>query len=67
MFGESVENPRKYFHNNAPASLSLLNAALDAGIRRFVFSSTCAVYGIPAKIPITEQTPREPVNPYGAS
>jgi UDP-arabinose 4-epimerase len=65
--GESVENPRKYFHNNALAALSLLNAALDAGIRRFVFSSTCAVYGIPAKIPITEQTPREPVNPYGAS
>jgi UDP-glucose-4-epimerase GalE len=67
MFGESVENPRKYFHNNALAALSLLNAALDAGIRRFVFSSTCAVYGIPGKIPITEQTPREPVNPYGAS
>ena len=65
--GESVENPRKYFHNNALAALNLLNAALDAGIRRFVFSSTCAVYGIPGKIPITEQTPREPVNPYGAS
>jgi UDP-glucose 4-epimerase len=40
---------------------------LDAGIRRFVFSSTCAVYGVPEKIPIDEQTPREPVNPYGAS
>jgi UDP-glucose-4-epimerase GalE len=40
---------------------------MDAGIRRFVFSSTCAVYGIPERIPITEQTPREPVNPYGAS
>jgi UDP-arabinose 4-epimerase len=65
--GESVENPRKYFRNNVLGALSLLNAALDAGIRRFVFSSTCAVYGIPGKIPITEQTPREPVNPYGAS
>jgi UDP-glucose-4-epimerase GalE len=65
--GESVENPRKYFQNNVLASLSLLNSALDAGIRRFVFSSTCAVYGIPAGIPITEQMPREPVNPYGAS
>jgi UDP-glucose-4-epimerase GalE len=65
--GESVENPRKYFRNNVLGALSLLNSALDAGIRRFVFSSTCAVYGIPEKIPITEQTPREPVNPYGAS
>jgi UDP-glucose-4-epimerase GalE len=65
--GESVENPRKYFRNNVVASLSLLNSAMDAGIRRFVFSSTCAVYGIPEQIPITEDTPREPVNPYGAS
>jgi UDP-glucose 4-epimerase len=65
--GESVENPRKYFRNNVLGALSLLNSALDAGIRRFVFSSTCAVYGIPEQIPITEQTPREPVNPYGAS
>jgi UDP-glucose-4-epimerase GalE len=65
--GESVENPRKYFQNNVLAALNLLNCTLDAGIRRFVFSSTCAVYGIPEKIPITEQTPREPVNPYGAS
>jgi len=65
--GESVENPRKYFRNNVVAALSLLNCAMDAGIRRFVFSSTCAVYGVPKQIPITEQMPREPVNPYGAS
>ena len=65
--GESVQNPRKYFRNNVEAALSLLNATLDAGIRRFVFSSTCAVYGVPGKVPITEETPREPVNPYGAS
>jgi len=65
--GESVENPRKYFQNNVGGALGLLNAALDAGIRRFVFSSSCAVYGIPERIPITEQTAREPVNPYGAS
>ena len=65
--GESVENPRKYFRNNVAAALSLLNSVLDAGIRRFVFSSTCAVYGMPEQIPITEQAPREPVNPYGAS
>jgi UDP-glucose-4-epimerase GalE len=65
--GESVTNPRKYFRNNVLAALSLLNSALDAGIRRFVFSSTCAVYGLPERVPIVEQTPREPVNPYGAS
>ncbi len=65
--GESVENPRKYFRNNVLGALSLLNSALDAGIRRFVFSSSCAVYGVPEQIPITEETPREPVNPYGAS
>ena len=65
--GESVQNPRKYFRNNVEAALCLLNATLDAGIRRFVFSSTCAVYGIPRKVPITEEIAREPVNPYGAS
>jgi len=74
--GESVENPRKYFRNNVQNALTLLNSALDAGIRRFVFSSSCAVYGIPAQVPsnqvpiqlpINEQTPRQPVNPYGAS
>jgi UDP-glucose-4-epimerase GalE len=65
--GESVENPRKYFRNNVEAALALLNATLDAGIRRFVFSSTCAVYGVPAKVPITEDSPRDPVNPYGTS
>ena len=65
--GESVTNPRKYFRNNIESGLNLLNSALDAGIRRFVFSSTCAVYGVPAKVPIPEDTPREPVNPYGTS
>ena len=65
--GESVTNPRKYFRNNSVDALTLLNAAVDAGVRHFIFSSTCAVYGIPERIPITEDTPREPVNPYGAS
>lgn len=65
--GESVENPRKYFRNNVEAGLTLLNTLLDAGIRRFVFSSTCAVYGDPVKVPITEDNPRQPVNPYGSS
>lgn len=65
--GESVQNPRIYFQNNAEAGLALLNTALDAGVRRFIFSSTCAVYGMPEKMPITEDTPRQPVNPYGTS
>ena len=65
--GESVVNPRKYFRNNVEGGLSLLNAAVDADVRRFIFSSSCAVYGIPAHVPITEDTPRQPVNPYGVS
>ena len=65
--GESVITRASISATTLLAALSLLNSALDAGIRRFVFSSSCAVYGIPEKIPITEQTPREPVNPYGAT
>jgi UDP-glucose-4-epimerase GalE len=65
--GESVENPRKYFRNNVEAALALLNACVDCGVRRVVFSSTCAVYGVPAKVPIAEDAPRQPVNPYGVS
>jgi UDP-glucose 4-epimerase len=61
--GESVENPRKYFRNNVLGALSLLKSVLDGGIGRFVFSSTCAVYGIPDQIPVTEKTSREPINP----
>ncbi len=65
--GESGTNPRKYFHNNVEGGLSLLNAALDAGVKRVIYSSTCAVYGEPAKVPIEESTPRLPVNTYGVS
>jgi UDP-arabinose 4-epimerase len=65
--GESVENPRKYFRNNVEGGLVLLNACVDCGVRRIIFSSTCAVYGVPTKVPIPEQTPRQPVNPYGVS
>lgn len=65
--GESVTNPKKYFHNNVEGGLSLLNAALAAGVKKIIFSSTCAVYGEPAKIPIEENTARQPVNPYGVS
>jgi UDP-glucose-4-epimerase GalE len=62
-----VVNCGKYFRNNVEGALTLLNAALDAGIKKFVFSSTCAVYGTPAKVPITEDTPRQPINPYGVT
>jgi UDP-arabinose 4-epimerase len=65
--GESVTNPKKYFHNNVEGGLSLLNAALEAGVKKIIFSSTCAVYGEPAKVPIDESTSRQPVNPYGVS
>ena len=65
--GESVTNPRKYFHNNVEGGLSLLNAAVDAGVKKIIFSSTCAVYGEVAKVPIDENIPREPVNPYGVT
>lgn len=65
--GESVTNPRKYFANNVAAGLALLDAVLDSKVRKFIFSSTCAVYGTPAKVPISEELPRQPVNPYGAT
>ena len=65
--GESVQNPRKYFRNNVEAGLALLNTCLDCGVRKFIFSSTCAVYGVPSQIPITEDNPRLPVNPYGVT
>jgi len=65
--GESAANPRKYFRNNVECALTLLNTAMDTGVNNFVFSSTCAVYGTPAKVPITEDTPRQPINPYGVT
>jgi UDP-glucose-4-epimerase GalE len=65
--GESMEKPELYFRNNVMGSLSLLNAMRGAGVRRLVFSSTCAVYGIPERVPMDEQTPVAPANPYGES
>ena len=65
--GESVENPKKYYHNNVTSAISLLDCVLDSRIRKFIFSSTAAVYGNPAQIPITEASPKQPVNPYGAT
>ena len=65
--GESVLEPRKYFQNNFVAAFSLLNSVLDCKVQKFIFSSTCATYGTPEKMPITEKTPQLPVNPYGAA
>ncbi len=65
--GESVENPAKYYHNNVFGTLTLLEAMQSAGINKFVFSSTCATYGVPETIPIPETHPQNPINPYGAS
>lgn len=65
--GESVVHPRKYFENNVTSALILLNTALDCGIRKLIFSSSCAVYGVPESLPITELSVRAPVNPYGVS
>ena len=65
--GESVVNPRKYFENNASNTLNLLGAMLDTGINHIVFSSTCATYGIPDIIPISERECQKPINPYGES
>jgi UDP-glucose-4-epimerase GalE len=65
--GESVAGPRKYFHNNVESALALMDAVLASNVRKLIFSSTCAVYGVPAILPITECLPKEPINPYGAT
>ena len=65
--GESVTDPRKYYRNNVSNTVSMLDAMHAAGIRKLVFSSTCATYGMPARMPITEETPQAPINPYGDS
>lgn len=63
--GESVTDPLKYYFNNEVATLHLLRAMLAAGVKKFVFSSTCATYGTPATLPIVETMPQAPINPYG--
>ncbi len=65
--GESVTNPLKYYRNNTSAPLALLEIMQEFGCRQFVFSSTCATYGVPTTIPITEETVQSPINPYGRS
>ena len=65
--GESVTDPAKYYQNNVAGSLNLLEAMREAGVGRLVFSSTTATYGVPQRIPITEEEPQQPINPYGFS
>jgi len=65
--GESVRHPGRYFDNNVTKSVALLDACVEAGMQHFVFSSSCATYGTPERIPISEETPQLPLNPYGES
>src|SRR5262249_28958674 len=65
--GESTENPGLYYRNNVVGTLALLKAMRECGVRYLVFSSSCAVYGVPPVVPIQENTPLNPVNPYGAT
>lgn len=65
--GESVENPAKYYRNNTAGTLSLLESMKQCRIDRIIFSSTCATYGMPNQIPIVENHPQNPINPYGRS
>ncbi|PYJ07153.1 MAG: UDP-glucose 4-epimerase GalE [Verrucomicrobia bacterium] len=67
VVGESMTNPGKYFRNNVANGLKLLEAAVAAGVKKFVFSSTCATYGPPERVPMTEELPQRPINPYGES
>ncbi|MBW1692963.1 MAG: UDP-glucose 4-epimerase GalE [Deltaproteobacteria bacterium] len=67
LVGESVEQPLKYYQNNVSATTELLSAMVRHDVKRFIFSSTAAVYGEPVEIPITEDHPKNPTNPYGAS
>src|SRR5688572_21827623 len=65
--GESVEKPVDYYENNVVGTLAVLGAMRDAGVKRFIFSSTCAVYGEPSAVPIVETLATNPINAYGES
>ena len=67
LVGESMQNPSKYFRNNVTNGLNLLDAMVAAGVQRLVFSSTCATFGPPERIPLDETQPQRPINPYGES
>jgi UDP-glucose 4-epimerase len=65
--GESVTDPQKYYTNNVKNTINLLNSVLENNVRYFIFSSTCATYGMPQKLPLDENHRRDPINPYGKS
>src|ERR1051326_8842795 len=67
LVGESMENPSKYFRNNVANGVNLLDAMIAAGARKLIFSSTCAIFGPPDRVPIDESMPARPINPYGES
>jgi UDP-glucose 4-epimerase len=67
LVAESMQNPYKYFHNNVCGGLNLLNAMIENSVKRLVFSSTCATFGTPDRVPIDEDTAQNPINPYGES
>lgn len=67
LVGESMTNPSKYFRNNVANGVNLLDAAVGGGVKKFVFSSTCATYGPPDRVPMDESLPQRPINPYGES
>ncbi|HSV63302.1 MAG TPA: UDP-glucose 4-epimerase GalE, partial [Chthoniobacterales bacterium] len=67
LVGESMQNPSKYFRNNIGNGLNLLDAMIATGVNQFVFSSTCAIFGPPERLPIDETLPKNPINPYGES
>jgi UDP-glucose 4-epimerase len=67
LVGESMQDPGKYFRNNVASGLNLLEACVSSGVRKIVFSSTCATYGTPDRNPIDESLPQNPINPYGES
>src|SRR3974377_1819304 len=67
LVGESMTNPKKYFHNNVVNGLKLLDATVECAVKKFVFISTCPPYGPPDRVPMTEDLPQRPINPYGES
>src|SRR5437870_4700709 len=67
LVGESMQNPSKYFRNNVANGLNLLDAMLSVGVGKIIFSSTCAIFGPPERVPIDETTPMQPIKPYGES
>lgn len=67
LVGESMQDPLMYFRNNTEGGINLAEAMQTAGVKRIIFSSTCATYGFPDKVPMTEDLPQRPVNPYGES